>query len=166
MGQNPPPALVAVICICSAAIESSTEGASWCYHHRSTSCAIRGLPIDWTIDDRLIELLRECPRFDKLASYGVSGSTVRAEDVPFRLASVCLDSEGQSLDSQLIEDALRDLRSYIADDEVWVSARGELFGYWADGPVQITENLQIVTQESGSFAQRWTACSGPAELPS
>jgi hypothetical protein len=101
------------------------------------------LPIPWDIHANLIALLRESDRFDKLALYGSSGSTVRAEDFPFRLVRQVLDEESISIDQARISPALRDVRAFIEQDHVEVVVGCELFGYWADGPVEISESLGI-----------------------
>jgi len=102
------------------------------------------LSIDWAVFDHFVGVLRESPRFGQVAYYGTVGSTVRAEDIPGRLAQKSFDSQGAQVSEETISNLLHQLRSFMEDDEVKVTVRSELFGFWADAPVQIADNLAIV----------------------
>jgi len=102
------------------------------------------LAIDWTLYGRFAELLRQNPRFDKVVSYGSSGLTVRAEDVPGRLAGRCLRGEPPTLDADALAAALRDLKAFVEEDTVRIAVQVELFGFWSDSGFQIADNIAIV----------------------
>ena len=106
------------------------------------------LPINWSMFDDFVRILGECPRFKQMASFGGSLAIVRAEDVPFRLASVCLEHESRTLHSGRFKQAIQELRAFINDDDVQCTLRSELFNFWSDEPVSITDTLAIVPNES------------------